>query len=174
MDIALLVVPTSSCTFVARSINGKSRFLVTYPNVSYEIMIIDITRHSLPQRSWELHYYIQCHVWIYTLRSNCQGRTLIPLLTPLLTPTVDTMYSDGVLIACLKPCQFTLCNTDVQESSIWGLGIIGGNVDEVKISTVSTAQCPAHRDIHSSISILIEVNTGEGGDRRETWRNKPY
>ena len=62
-----------------------------------------------------------------------------------------------------------LCDTasgDVQKSPIWGLGSIGGNVDEVEISTVSTTQCPAHSDIHSSIDISREVNTGEGGDRR--------
>ena len=102
-----------------------------------------------------------------TLRSDCQGLTLIPLLTP----TVDTTYSDGVLIACLKPCQFMLRiigSSDVQESSVWGLGIIGGDVDEVEISTVSNTQCPAHRDIHSSIGILREVNTGEGGERGAT------
>ena len=112
-------------------------------------------------------------VYEYTLRSDCQGLTL----TPLLTPTVDTTYSDGVLIACLKPCQFTLCNTgssDVQKSSIWGLGIVGVNADEVEISTVSrsTTQCPAHSDIHSSIGILREVNAGEGGARWGTWRSE--
>ena len=61
-----------------------------------------------------------------------------------------------------------LCNTgsgDVQKSPIWGLGSIGGNIDEVEISTVSTTQCPAHSDIHSSTDIFREVNTGEGGDR---------
>ena len=106
---------------------------------------------------------------IFTLRSDCQGLTLIPLLTP----TVDTTYCDGVLIACLKPCQFTLCDTgssDVQESSIWGLGIIGVNVDEVEISTVSTTQCPAHSDIHSSIGFPRprEANTGKNGERGGT------
>ena len=58
-----------------------------------------------------------------------------------------------------------LCDTgsgDVQKSSIWGLGNIGGNVDEVEISTVSTTQSPPHSDIHSSTDIFIEVNTGEG------------
>ena len=66
-----------------------------------------------------------------------------------------------------------LCNTasgDVQKSSIWGLGSIGGNVDEVEISTVSTTQCPAHSDIHSFTDISREANTGEGGDGRGgTW-----
>ena len=65
-----------------------------------------------------------------------------------------------------------LCDTDsgdVQKSPIWDLGSIGGNVDEVEISTVSTTQCPAHSDIHSSASdIFREVNTGEGGDRGGT------
>jgi len=64
-----------------------------------------------------------------------------------------------------------LCDTasgDVQKSTIWGLGSIGGNVDEVEISTVSTTQCPAHSDIHSSIAISREVNTEEGGNRGGT------
>ena len=64
-----------------------------------------------------------------------------------------------------------LCDTtsgDVQKSSIRDLGSIGGNVDEVEISTVSTTQCPAHSDIHSSTDIFREVNTGEEGDRGGT------
>ena len=64
-----------------------------------------------------------------------------------------------------------MCDTssgDVQKSSIWGLGSIGGNVDEVEISTVSTTQCPAHSDIHSSTDILREVNTSKGGNRGGT------
>ena len=64
-----------------------------------------------------------------------------------------------------------LCDTasgDVQKSSIWSPGSIGGNVDEVEISTVSTTQCPAHSDIHSSTDISREANTGEGGDRGGT------
>ena len=64
-----------------------------------------------------------------------------------------------------------LCDTaigDVHKSPIWGLGSIGGNADEVEISTVSTTQCPAHSDIHSSTDIFREVNTGEGGDRGGT------
>ena len=59
-------------------------------------------------------------------------------------------------------------NGDVQKSIIWGLGSISGNVDEVEISTVSTTQCPAHNNIHSSTDIFREVNTGEGGDRGGT------
>ena len=58
-----------------------------------------------------------------------------------------------------------LCDTasgDVQKSPIWSLGSIGGNVDEVEISTVSTTQCPAHSDIHSSNDIFREFNAGEG------------
>ena len=103
------------------------------------------------------------------LEEDCQGLTLISLLTP----AVDTTYCDGVLIACLKPCQFTLCNTrssDVQESSVWGLGIVGVNVDEVEISTVSNTQCPAHSDIHSSIGLprSREANTGKNGERGGT------
>jgi len=68
-----------------------------------------------------------------------------------------------------------LCDTgggDVQKSSIWRLRSIGGNVDEVEISTVSTTQCPAHSDIHSSTDTLREINTRERGDREGTWRNK--
>jgi len=60
-----------------------------------------------------------------------------------------------------------LCDTgsgDVQKSSIWGLESIGGNVDEVEISIVSTTQCPAHSDIHSPFDIFREANTVEGGD----------
>ena len=61
-----------------------------------------------------------------------------------------------------------LCETgigDVQKSPIWGLGSIGGDADEVEISTVSITQCPAHSDIHSSTDIFREVNTGESGHR---------
>ena len=64
-----------------------------------------------------------------------------------------------------------LCDTasgDVQKSTIWGLGSIGGNVDEVEISTISTTQCPAHSDVHSSTDISRKVNTGEGGNGRGT------
>ena len=63
-----------------------------------------------------------------------------------------------------------LCDTasDVQKFLIWSLGSIGGDADEVEISTVSTTQCPAHSDIHSSTDIFREVNTGEGGDRGGT------
>jgi len=72
-----------------------------------------------------------------TLRSDCQGLTL----TPLLTLTVDTMYCNVVLIVSMKASQCVLCNTDisdVQKSSIWGIGTIGGNVDDIEISAVST------------------------------------
>jgi len=68
-----------------------------------------------------------------------------------------------------------LCNTgssNVQKSSIWGLGIIGGDVDEVEISTVSTTQCPAQIDTHSSIGIFREVNTGESGGGGGTYSNR--
>ena len=104
---------------------------------------------------------------MHTLRSDCQGFTL----TPFVTPTVDTMYCDVVLMVCHETSQFMLCDTgsgDVQKSPIWGLGSIGGNADEVEISTVSTTQCPAHSDIHSSTAISREGNTGEGGDRGGT------
>ena len=65
-----------------------------------------------------------------------------------------------------------LCATasgGVEKSSIWGLGSIRGNVDEVEISTVSTTQCPVHSYIYSSTSdIFREFSTGEGGDRGGT------
>ena len=64
-----------------------------------------------------------------------------------------------------------LCDTasgDVQKPPIWGLGSIGSDADEVEISTVSTTQCPAHSDIHSSTDIFREVNTGESSDREGT------
>ena len=102
-----------------------------------------------------------------TFKSDCQGLTLIPLLIT----TVDTTYCDVVLIACHKASQFMLCDTgsgDVQKSPIWSLRSIGGNVDEVEISTVSTTQCPSHSDIHSSTDIFREVNTGEGEGRGGT------
>ena len=104
---------------------------------------------------------------MHTLRRNCQGLTLIPLQIA----TVDTMYCDVVLIVCHETSQFILCDIgsgDVQKSPIWSLGSVGGNVDEVEISTVSTTQCPAHSDIHNSTDISSEANTGEGGDRGRT------
>ena len=64
-----------------------------------------------------------------------------------------------------------LCDTgsgDVQKSSIRGLGSVGGNVDEVEITTVSTTQCPAHTDIHSFTDTSGEVNTGEEGNGGRT------
>ena len=99
-----------------------------------------------------------------TLRSNCQGLTLPALLIP----TVDTTYCDVVLIACHETGQFMLCGSYVQKSPIWGLVSIGGNVDKVEISTVSTTQCPAQSHAHSSTDIFREVNTGEDGDRGGT------
>ena len=111
-------------------------------------------------------YIIRSHL-THTLRSDCQG----PTLPPLLISTVDTTYCDVVLIACHKTSQFMSCDTgsgDVQKSPIWALESIGGDVDEVEISTVSTTQCPAHSDIHSSTDIFREVNTGEEGERRGT------
>ena len=109
-----------------------------------------------------LFLHIRSHL-THTLRFDFQGFTLPALLTP----TVDTTYCNVVLIACHETSQFMLCDTsDVQKSSIWGLGSVGGNVDEVEISTVSTTQCPAHSDIHSSTDISREANTGEDGDSR--------
>ena len=101
------------------------------------------------------------------MRSDCQGFTL----TPLQTPTVDTTYCDVVLIPCHETSQFILCDIgsgDVQKSPIWGLGSIGGNVDEAEIITVSTTQSPGHSDIHSSTDISREANTGKEGDRGGT------
>ena len=80
-----------------------------------------------------------------------------------LTPTVDTTYCDIVLIARMKTSQFILCNTGsggVQESLIWDLESIGCDVDEVRISTVSTTQCPIDSDIHSSIHMFSKSKTG--------------
>ena len=102
----------------------------------------------------------------FTLKSDDQGLTL----SPLLTPTVDTTHYDAILIACHETSHM-LCDTGigyVQKSSIWGLGSTGSDADEVEISTVSTTQCPAHSDIHSSTNISREVNTGDGVDRGGT------
>ena len=96
---------------------------------------------------------------ILALWDDCQGLTLPPHQTP----TVDTTNCDVVLIVCHETSQFILCDTgsgDVQKSPIWGLRSVGGNVDEVEISTVSTTQCPAH----SHTDLFREVNTGESGD----------
>ena len=106
------------------------------------------------------------YLLLLTLRCNCQELTLTSILT-----TTDATYCNTVLIACHETSQFMLCDTgsgDVQKSPIWGLGSIGGDVDEVEISTVSTTQCPVHSDIHSSTDILREANTREGGGRGGT------
>ena len=84
-----------------------------------------------------------------------------------MTPTVDTMYCDAVLMAYDEISELILCGTgigDVQKCPIWALGRVGGNVDEVEISTFSTSQCPPHSHIHSSTEIFREVNTGKSGD----------
>ena len=99
--------------------------------------------------------------------SDFQGLTL----TPLLIPTVHTMYCNVVLIVCMKASQFILCDTgvgEVQKSSIWGLRSGGSDADEVEISTVSTTQCPPHSYIHSSTNIFREVNTAKSRNRRRT------
>ena len=98
---------------------------------------------------------------IQTLRSNCPGLTL----NTLLIPTVDTTYSDVVLIVCHETSYCDTSRSDVQKSSIWGQGSIGVNVNEIEISTVSSTQCPVYSDNHSSTDIFSEVNTGEGRDR---------
>ena len=107
-------------------------------------------------------------ILLLALRSDHQGFTF----TPLHTLTVDSMYCDVVLIVCQEASQFLLCDIaagcDVQNSPIWGLGRIGGNSDEVEISTVSITQCPAHSDIHSSTDISREANTRECWNRGET------
>ena len=97
----------------------------------------------------------------HTLCSDCQGLTLPPLLIS----TVDTTYCNVVPNVCHKSNQFILCDISIQNFPIRGLGSIGGNVDEIEISTASLAQCPAQSHIHSSTSISREVNAGEGGDR---------
>ena len=89
-----------------------------------------------------------------------QGLTLIPLLT---TGTGAT-YCDAILIAIHKTSQFVPCDiasSDVEKPPIRDLGSIGGNVDEVEISTVSTAQCPAHSHIDISIIMVREVMAGD-------------
>ena len=99
---------------------------------------------------------------MHTLRSDCQELTLASLLT-----STDATYCDIVLIACHKTSQFILCDIgsgDVQKSPIWGLGSVGGNIDEIEISTVFTTKCPVYSDIHSSTDISREANTGDGGD----------
>ena len=104
---------------------------------------------------------------IHTLKCDCQGVTVIPLLMH----TVHTMYCDIILISCHETSQFILCDTgsgDVQKSPIRRLGSIGGNVDEVEISTVSTTQSPGHSHIHNSTDISREVNTGDHWDRGGT------
>ena len=77
------------------------------------------------------------------------------------------MYCNVVLQANNEISELILCDTgigDVQKSPIWGLGRVGGNVDEVEINTVSTTQCPPHSEIHSSTEIFRKVNTGISGD----------
>ena len=101
----------------------------------------------------------------FALRGDWQG----PTFPPLQIATIDTTYCNVVLIASHKTSQFTLCDTgsgNVQKSAVYisSLGNVAGNVDEVEISTVSTPQCPAHNDIHSSTDISREVNTGEARD----------
>ena len=117
----------------------------------------------------DLQLYVCTTITKHTLRSNCQGFTLPPHQTT--TVCCHTTYCDVVLIACHETNQFILCDTgisDVQKSSIWDLGSVGGNVDKVEISTVSTTQSPVHSDIHSSTDISREANTGENGDRGRT------
>ena len=102
---------------------------------------------------------------IQTLRSNCLGLTL----NTLLIPTVDTTYSDVVLIVYHESSYCDTSRSDVQDSIIQGLGSVGCNVNEVEIGSVSSTQCPVYRDIHSSIDIFSEFNTREGRDRGWTW-----
>ena len=102
---------------------------------------------------------------VVTLRINCQGLTLPPLLPS----TVDTKYCNVVFIVCNKTRQIILCDTgigDVQKSSIWCLGSIGFNDDEVEVCTVSTTQCPAHGDNHTSTDAFRNVDTGDADSGR--------
>lgn len=107
----------------------------------------------------------------HTLRIDRQGLTL----TSFTSPTANTTYCDVVFISCLKTSQFMLCNTcstDLQKCSIRGLGFISGNIDDVGFNTISTDQCPAHSNTHSSIGTIREANTGEGRERGGTWRSE--
>ena len=96
---------------------------------------------------------------IYTLKSNCPGF----VHSPSLSDHHSLHYSLWrVLTAWSKTSQFILFDTgsgDVQKSPMWCLRSIGGNADEVEISTISTI------NIYSSISIVRWVNTGEGEER---------
>ena len=56
------------------------------------------------------------------------------------------------------PCD--IASGDVEKSPIRDLGSIGGNVDEVEISTVSTAQSPVHSHIYIFIVKIREVMAG--------------
>ena len=102
---------------------------------------------------------------IQTLTSNFPRLTL----NTLLIPTVDTTYSDVVLIVCHETSYCDTRRSDVQRSSIWGLGSIGVNVNEVEIGSVSSTQCPVYSDNLSSTDIFCELNTREGRDRGWTW-----
>ena len=53
------------------------------------------------------------------------------------------------------PCD--IASVDLEKSPVRGLRSIGGNVDKVEISTVSTAQCPAHSHIYIFIIKVREV-----------------
>ena len=103
-----------------------------------------------------------------TMWSNYQ-RLAVP---PFKTFTVDTTHCNVVLIVCHQTSQFILCDTasDVQKPPVWGLGSVGGNVDEVEISTVSITEGPAHFDIHSSMAtdIFREMKTVECWNRGRT------
>lgn len=93
---------------------------------------------------------------VYTFRFDCQGLTLIPLKTP----TDDTIYCYVVIIASRKTSHFMLCDiASVQKSLVWGLGSVGDDVDKVGICITP---CPAQSNIHSSIDIFRDINTGEG------------
>ena len=125
-----------------------------------------------------MNFYLQMmyntyHV-ILSIPWGMIGSVSLSLLTR--PPQVShTTYCNVVIIACYKASQLMLRDTgigNVQKSPMWGLGSIGGNADEVEISTVFITQCPVHSDIHSSTDIFWEVNTRESGDRRRTWRDE--
>ena len=122
-----------------------------------------------PQKFPVIIWYLTAIIMSYTLtlRINFQGLTLMSHKTT--TVHCYTKYCNVVIITCHETSELTLCDTgisDVQKSSIWGLGSISGNVDEVEISTVSTT--PAHSDTYSSTDSFNEVNTGKSGDRGRT------
>ena len=116
--------------------------------------------------------YLVCGYYLYNEKQLCETFRLICTvwsdgqgftLTSLLTTGTAATYCDVVFIACHETSQFVLCEItsgDVQKSPIRGVGSIGGNADEVEISTVFTAQCPAHSHIYIFIIKVRQVMAG--------------